>query len=79
MRPSVAPSSLTPVIAGGSVEADDEARAAGLEPGESRRLVQPEVVFVAAVCAAATIFFGVYPEPLLDVAREAASAFTGLL
>jgi NADH-quinone oxidoreductase subunit N len=31
------------------------------------------------VCAAATIFFGVYPEPLFDVARDAASAFTGLL
>jgi NADH-quinone oxidoreductase subunit N len=79
MRPSAAPSALTPVIAGGSVEADEEARAAGLEPGATRRLVQPEVIFVAAVCAAATIFFGVYPEPLLDVARDASSAFTGLL
>jgi NADH-quinone oxidoreductase subunit N len=78
MRP-VAASSLTPVIAGGSVEADAESRAAGLEPGETRRLLQPEVVFVAAVCAAATIFFGVYPEPLLDVARGAASALTSLL
>src|SRR4051812_32691221 len=79
MRPATSAASLTPAIAGGSVEADAEARAAGLEPGETRRLVQPEVLFVAAVCAAATIFFGVYPEPLLDVARDAASAFTNLL
>jgi NADH-quinone oxidoreductase subunit N len=78
MRPAAA-ASLTPVIAGGSVEADAESRAAGLEPGETRRLMQPEVLFVAALCAAATIFFGVYPEPLLDVAREAASAFTSLI
>jgi NADH-quinone oxidoreductase subunit N len=79
MRPSVASSSLTPAIAGGSVEADEQSRAAGLEPGQTRRLLQPEVIFVAALCAAATIFFGIYPEPLLVVAREAASAFTGLL
>jgi NADH-quinone oxidoreductase subunit N len=78
MRPATA-GALTPVIAGGSVEADAESRAAGLEPGETRRLMQPEVLFVAALCAAATIFFGVYPEPLLDVAREAASAFTSLI
>jgi NADH-quinone oxidoreductase subunit N len=79
MRPSVASSSLTPAIAGGSVEADEQSRAAGLEPGETRRVLQPEVIFVGALCAAGTIFFGVYPEPLLDVARDAASAFSGLL
>jgi NADH-quinone oxidoreductase subunit N len=78
MRPAAAPA-LTPAIAGGSVEADEESRAAGLEPGATRRLRQPEVIAVAAVCAAATIFFGVYPEPLLDVARDAAAAFTILL
>src|SRR3954465_2365431 len=39
MRPGSA-TALTPAIAGGSVEADAEARAAGLEPGETRRLVQ---------------------------------------
>ena len=62
------------IVAGGSVEADEASLAAGLEPGETRRLVQPEVIFVATLCAAATIFFGVFPEPLIDVARSAANA-----
>ena len=67
-----------PVIAGGSAEADEQAYAAGLEPGETRRLLQPEVIFVAVVCAAATIFFGIYPSPLHDVAVNAGQAFTQL-
>jgi NADH-quinone oxidoreductase subunit N len=86
MRPAVGTAAATlgggpsrPAIAGGSVEADELSRASGLEPGEARRLVQPEVIFVAVVCAAATIFFGVYPEPLMNIARDAGSAFTGLL
>ena len=39
-----------------------------VEPGDAARarLVQPEVLFVAVVCAAATIFFGIYPEPLFN-------------
>src|SRR4051812_8573468 len=69
--PSEAPAPLVraaarPVIAGGSAEADDEARAAGRAPGATstivdsdfdtsepvrRTLRQPEVVFVAVVCA----------------------------
>ena len=32
---------------------------------------QPEVVFVAVVCALVTIAFGIYPEPLFDVAKDA--------
>jgi NADH-quinone oxidoreductase subunit N len=84
-----------PAMAGGSPEADDEARAAGREPGAvdvrsvevddggngtvAGRLLQPEVVFVALVCAAATIFFGIYPEPLFNVARDAGNALTSLL
>ena len=40
---------------------------------------QPEVVgLVAVLCAAATIFFGVYPSPLLDLAHDAGAALTGL-
>jgi NADH-quinone oxidoreductase subunit N len=76
MRPAsdaVAPPPLTPggrpAIAGGSAEAD-------VRP---RRLVQPEVLFVAVVCALATIVFGIYPDPLLDVARDAGAALTSLL
>ena len=85
MRPRVEPAALgpapaRPVIAGGSVEADAEAVAAGREPGTlTARLLQPEVMFVALVCAAATIVFGVYPEPLFNVARDAGAAFTSLI
>ena len=39
-----------------------------------RTLRQPEVVFVAVVCALVTIAFGVYPEPLFNVARDAGEA-----
>jgi NADH-quinone oxidoreductase subunit N len=89
--------SAVPVLAGGAPEADDEARARGVEPGTDvgrvvsedfgepsmvtagERLAQPEVVFVAVVCALVTIAFGVYPEPLLDVARDAGEAFLNLI
>ena len=60
-----------PAIAGGSAEAD-------VEPARARYL-QPEVLFVAVVCALATVVFGIYPDPLFDIAREAASAFTSLV
>jgi NADH-quinone oxidoreductase subunit N len=92
---------VRPAMAGGSREADDEARAAGREPGAvaargadgvtvssvevdepaggGRRLVQAEVVFVAVVCAVATIAIGIYPEPLFNVARDAGNALQSLL
>jgi NADH-quinone oxidoreductase subunit N len=60
-----------PAIAGGSPEAD-----AG---PVRRRLVQPEVLFVAVVCAVATVVFGIYPDPLLEVARDAGAALTSLI
>jgi len=41
--------------------------------------LQPEVAFVALVCSAATIFFGVYPEPLFNLARDAGTALTSLI
>ena len=97
--PSEAPAPLVravarPVIAGGSAEADDEARAAGHEPGAtstivesdfdtsepvSRTLRQPEVIFVAVVCALVTLVFGIYPEPLFNVAKDAGDAIQSLL
>jgi len=70
-----------PAIAGGSAEADadPDAVAATERLGAStRRLVQPEVVGLGVVCAAATIFFGIWPSPLLDLAQDAAAAFTNL-
>ena len=39
---------------------------------------QPEVVFVALVFAAATIFFGIFPSPLFDFAAHAGHAIAGL-
>ena len=61
--PSVPPRRVRPV-AGWSPEAD--------------AFAQPEVVAVAVLCAAATIFFGLWPDPLFDVARDVSSAFPGL-
>jgi NADH-quinone oxidoreductase subunit N len=46
---------------------------------EADARAQPEVAFVAVTCAAATIFFGIWPEPLFDLARDVGSAFTGIL
>ena len=34
---------------------------------------------MAVVCATATIVFGIYPEPLFDVARDAGAALTSLV
>ena len=76
-----------PAIAGGSPEADADpeaasasARLAGaieLETDE-RRWSQPEVVALGVVCAAATVFFGIFPSPLLDLAHDAGGALTNL-
>jgi NADH-quinone oxidoreductase subunit N len=40
---------------------------------------QPEVLAVALLAAAATIFFGIVPQPLFDVAHDVGSALRGLL
>jgi NADH-quinone oxidoreductase subunit N len=61
--PSVPPRRVRPV-AGWSPEADARA--------------QPEVLAVALLAAAATIFFGIWPDPLFDVARDVASALPSL-
>ncbi len=55
-----------PLIAGGSEEAASEGR-------------HLEVTLVALVFAAATIFFGIVPQPLFDLAQHAASSLTGFL
>jgi NADH-quinone oxidoreductase subunit N len=73
-RPAVTGGTPRPAIAGGS-----EAAAAVAAGGPAtRRLAQPEVVAVAVVCAAATVFLGVYPEPLLELARDAGAVFVDL-
>ena len=54
---------LTKPDTGAVVESDFEDEPA--EPHLTDARFQPEVVFVAVVCALVTIVFGIYPEPLL--------------
>jgi NADH-quinone oxidoreductase subunit N len=61
--PSVPPRRVKPV-SGWSPEADTRA--------------QPEVALVAIVFAVLTIFFGLWPDPLFDAARDVGTSF-GLL
>jgi NADH-quinone oxidoreductase subunit N len=70
-RPPLA-TGARPAIAGGSAEATEAA-------ARPRGVVHVEVVVVAVVCAVATIVFGIYPDPLLDVARDAGAALTSLV
>jgi NADH-quinone oxidoreductase subunit N len=63
--PGTALATGRPAIAGGSPEAD-AAR------------VQPETWFVALLFGAATLFFGIVPSPLFDLAVDAGHAFTNL-
>lgn len=53
------------VLAGGSAEAD-------------ARRVEPETWFVALLFGGATLFFGIVPSPLFDLARDAGRSFSGL-
>jgi hypothetical protein len=52
--------------------------AAGWSPEADAR-AQPEVLGVALLAAAATVFFGVIPSPLFDVARDMGTSLTTLL
>ena len=60
-----------PAIAGGSPELDAEADPARSTP-------QPEVVLVAVLAGAATLFFGIVPQPLFDLVQHVGRGF-GLL
>jgi NADH-quinone oxidoreductase subunit N len=46
---------------------------------EADARAQPEVTVVAILCAAATIFFGIVPSPLFDLARDVGTSFSHLL
>jgi NADH-quinone oxidoreductase subunit N len=77
-----------PALAGGSPELDGEpalaagmggpAAAAGDGQGEPTTGLQPEVALVALLAGAATIFFGIIPQPLFDLVHGAGAALTGL-
>jgi NADH-quinone oxidoreductase subunit N len=47
-------------------------------PGPAQSASQPEVVFVAVLFAAASIFFGIFPSPLFDFAAHAGHALSGI-
>jgi NADH-quinone oxidoreductase subunit N len=66
-----------PTLAGGSPELDDESLAAGAASPDPRAPItrtQPEVTLVAAVSGLATIFFGIFPQPLFDLISGAGAA-----
>ena len=56
-----------PALAGGSPELDEPARPSVTAP-------QPEVVLVAVIAGAATLFFGIVPEPLFKLVHGAGAA-----
>ena len=64
--PSPSVKSALPVMAGGSPEIDVLEHA------------QPEVIFVAVLAGAATLFFGIIPQPLFDLVSHAGGALGGL-
>jgi NADH-quinone oxidoreductase subunit N len=70
----------TPAPRGGDdVTATEAGAAAAAAVGSGERLRQPEIVFLAVLCAVATIALGIYPDPLFDVARDAGAAITSLV
>jgi NADH-quinone oxidoreductase subunit N len=75
-RAAVPGAGARPAIAGGSGEAG--AVAASEQP-VGRRVDQLEVIAVALVGAAATVVFGIYPDPLFELARDAGAALTSLV
>jgi NADH-quinone oxidoreductase subunit N len=75
-----APTLGLPALAGGSPELDAEQAAAPVGEGQAELLrgPQPEVVVVALLAGAATIFFGIIPQPLFDLVHHAGGALSGL-
>ncbi len=77
------PGGALPALAGGSPELDpgDELASAGAGAGAGAvqtPTIQPEVLAVAVLAGAATIFFGIIPQPLFDLVHGAGAAL-GLL
>jgi NADH-quinone oxidoreductase subunit N len=62
--PPSAPGGPLPALAGGSPELD-----AQISTG-----IQPEVALVAILAGAATLFFGILPQPLFDLVHQAGGA-----
>jgi len=62
-----------------SLEIDDGEGTAAVAAGGTRRLRQPEVTFVAVLCGLATLAFGIWPDPLFELARDAGAAIASLV
>jgi NADH-quinone oxidoreductase subunit N len=62
-----------------SLEIDDGEGTAAVAAGGTRRLRQPEVTFVAILCGLATLAFGIWPDPLFELARDAGAAIASLV
>jgi NADH-quinone oxidoreductase subunit N len=62
---------------GGSGDAGTSTAVEGW-PGPAQSAAQPEVVFVAVLFAAASIFFGIFPSPLFHFAAHAGHALSGI-
>jgi NADH-quinone oxidoreductase subunit N len=81
--PSEPAAGALPALAGGSPELDDELSppqagppdAEGASEALSASSPQPEVLGVALIAAAATVFFGIIPQPLFNLVGE----LTGVL
>jgi NADH-quinone oxidoreductase subunit N len=69
------PVAAYPPMAGGSQEADGSESGA-LAP--DRAAPHPEVVLVGLTFGAASVFFGIFPEPLFHFAAHAGNAIAGL-
>jgi NADH-quinone oxidoreductase subunit N len=69
--PTPGPGGL-PALAGGSPELDVET------PVPLTTRPQPEVVFVAVLAGAVTLFFGIIPQPLFNLVAHAGGALGGL-
>jgi NADH-quinone oxidoreductase subunit N len=67
MRPEGGTAAI-PAIAGASPEADP------IDPGAGRRIY---LVGPALLAAAATVFFGVIPQPLVEFAEHAGASLLG--
>jgi NADH-quinone oxidoreductase subunit N len=68
-------------IAGGSPEADDlepDAHAVEGWPAPDQSAPQQELVFVAILFSAASVFFGIFPTPLFHLAAHAGHALSGI-
>jgi NADH-quinone oxidoreductase subunit N len=69
-----------PALAGGSSELDTGGAPDSASPPDpsAHRSLEPEVALVALLAGAATIFFGVIPQPLFDLVHGVGAAL-GLL